>query len=115
MSRGDIIIGNDVWTGFECLIMSGVTVGDGAVIGARSVVTHDVPPYTIVAGSPARVIRRRFDEAIITRLLEIAWWGWDEASVEAAVPFLQSGDIDGFIAEVDAGRLPRPTSEPHEN
>lgn len=106
VSRGDVIIGNDVWTGFESVIMSGVTVGHGAVIGARSVVTRDVPPYTIVAGVPAKIIRKCFDDEIIARLLEIAWWDWDEASVDAAVPLLQSDDIAAFIAQVDEGHLP---------
>lgn len=110
VSRGDITVGNDVWTGFESLIMSGVTIGDGAVIGARSVVTRDVPAYTIVGGVPAKVIRPRFDDATIARLQEIAWWEWDEESVMAAVPLLQNDDIAAFIAEVDAGRLPLPSA-----
>lgn len=106
VSRGDVVVGSDVWTGFESLIMSGVTIGHGAVIGTRSVVTKDVEPYTIVAGSPAKVIRKRFDDATIARLLEIAWWDWDEESVFAAVPLLQSDDMQGFFDAVDAGRLP---------
>ena len=66
--RGDIVIGNDVWIGFEAVILSGVTVGDGAIIGSRAVVTKDVPPYTIVGGAPARPIRRRFEDAVIEKL-----------------------------------------------
>lgn len=71
--KGDIIIGNDVWIGYEAVIMSGVTIGDGAIIGARSVVTKDIPPYTIVGGVPARQIRRRFSEETIAALLELKW------------------------------------------
>lgn len=74
---GDTIIGNDVWIGFDALIMPGVTIGDGAVIGARSVVTKDVASYTIVAGNPARIIRKRFDNNMIAKLLDLKWWNWD--------------------------------------
>lgn len=71
---GDIIIGNDVWIGYEAVILSGVTIGDGAVIGCRAVVTKDVPPYTIVGGVPAKPIRKRFDEETIKELQKIKWW-----------------------------------------
>ena len=74
--RGDIVIGNDVWIGYEAVILSGVTIGDGAIVAARSVVTRDVPPYTIVGGVPARPIRRRFDQETIDALLELRWWDW---------------------------------------
>jgi len=70
----DTVIGNDVWIGSNCLIKGGVTIGDGAIIGMGSVVTHDVPPYEIWAGNPARFIRKRFDDEIISKLLEIKWW-----------------------------------------
>jgi virginiamycin A acetyltransferase len=76
LSKGDVIIGNDVWIGHEVLILSGITVGDGSVIGARSVVTKDVPPYSIVAGNPASIIRLRFDEEIVEKLLKIKWWNY---------------------------------------
>lgn len=76
-NKGDIVIGNDVWIGYEAVIMSGVTVGDGAIIGTRAVVTKDVPPYTIVGGIPAKPIRRRFDDAVIERLESLRWWDWD--------------------------------------
>jgi virginiamycin A acetyltransferase len=76
-SKGDTIVGNDVWIGYDSLIMPGVKIGDGAVIGARSVVTRNVEPYTIVGGNPARLIRKRFSEEIIEELLAIAWWNWD--------------------------------------
>lgn len=71
-------IGNDVWIGSKCLIKGGVTIGDGAIIGMGSVVTHDVPPYEIWAGNPAKQIRRRFDEETINKLLELQWWNWDD-------------------------------------
>ena len=74
--RGDTVIGNDVWIGMEAIILPGVTVGDGAIIGARAVVAADVPAYAIVAGNPAHVIKRRFDDRTIERLQAIAWWNW---------------------------------------
>lgn len=75
-NKGDTIVGNDVWIGHESLIMPAVTIGDGAIIASRSVVTKNVPPYTIVAGNPAKLIRKRFDEETITSLLKIKWWDW---------------------------------------
>ena len=75
-SRGDTVIGNDVWIGRDAVIMPGVTVGDGAIIGASAVVASDVPPYATVGGNPARLIRRRYSEDDIERLLRIAWWNW---------------------------------------
>lgn len=77
VSKGPIIIGNDVWIGAHCIILSGVTIGDGAVVAANSVVTNDVPPYSIVAGSPAKVLKYRFSKDIIIKLMEIEWWNWD--------------------------------------
>ena len=74
----ETVIGNDVWIGSKCLIKGGVTIGDGAIIGMGSVVTHDVPPYEIWAGNPAKCIRKRFDEDTIAKLLEVQWWNWDE-------------------------------------
>ena len=75
-NKGDSIVGNDVWIGFEAIIMSGVKIGDGAIIGAKSVVTKDVKPYTVVGGNPARFIKQRFDDDIIEILLKIKWWDW---------------------------------------
>ncbi len=92
-NRGDIVIGNDVWIGFEAVVLSGVTIGDGAIVGARSVVTRDVPPYTIVGGAPARPIRRRFDDETIAALERIRWWDWDEARIRANIPAIQRGDL----------------------
>ena len=92
-NRGDIVIGSDVWVGYEALILSGVTVGDGAIIGSRAVVTKDVPPYTIVGGVPAKSIRRRFDGAVIERLEKLRWWDWDIETIRRSIPAIQSGDI----------------------
>ena len=92
-NKGDIVIGNDVWIGYEALILSGVTVGDGAIIGSRAVVTKDVPPYTIVGGVPAKPIRRRFDGAVIERLEKLRWWDWDIETIRRSIPAIQSGDI----------------------
>ena len=104
-TRGDVVIGNDVWIGREAMILSGVTIGDGAVIGARAVVNRDVPPYGIVAGNPARLVRLRFSEATVARLLEIAWWAWPEERVRRAVPYLLDSRINAFIAAVDSGTI----------
>ena len=81
-NKGDIVIGNDVWIGYEAVIMSGVTIGDGAIIGARAVVTKNVPPYTIVGGIPAKTIRKRFDENTISKLQEMKWWNWTEEKIK---------------------------------
>ena len=92
-NKGDIVIGNDVWIGYEAVIMSGVTVGDGAIIGTRAVVTKDVPPYTIVGGVPAKPIRRRFEDAVIERLESLRWWDWDCEKIRRSIPAIQSGDL----------------------
>lgn len=93
-NKGDIVIGNDVWIGYEAIILSGVTIGDGAIIGARAVVTKDVPPYTIVGGVPAKAIKKRFSEDTISRLLDIKWWDWPEDRVSINLKEIQNGDID---------------------
>lgn len=87
-TKGDVIIGSDVWIGHGVLILSGVTIGCGAVIGAQAVVTHDVPPYAIVAGNPARLIRFRFGEAERKALLDIKWWDWDDSKINEHLPLL---------------------------
>lgn len=92
-NKGDIALGNDVWIGYEAVILAGVTIGDGAIIGARAVVTRDVPPYAIVGGVPARLIRRRFDDATIEALLDLRWWDWEPERIRQALPALQAGDI----------------------
>ncbi len=96
-TKGDVIIENDVWIGTDAIILSGVRIGNGAVIGARAVVSKDVPPYAIVAGNPARIIRYRFEENVIAELLEIQWWNWDDEKIAEFVPELMSADITHFI------------------
>jgi len=81
-NKGDIVVGNDVWIGFEAVIMAGVTIGDGAIIGSRAVVTKDVEPYSIVGGIPAKLIRKRFSEEKILELLEMEWWNWSEEMIK---------------------------------
>lgn len=97
-SRGDVVIGSDVWIGSDVFIGSGVSIGHGAVIGAKSVVVKDVPPYAIVGGNPARIIRYRFDERTIQKLLELAWWDLDDETVDALLPALMSSDIERLLA-----------------
>jgi len=97
-SRGDVIIGHDVWIGEDAVILSGVHIGNGAVIGASAVVANDVPPYSIVAGNPAKVIRMRFIEREISILQSLAWWSWDDAKLNAAMPFLLDRDVSALQA-----------------
>lgn len=97
-NKGDTVIGNDVWIGYEAVIMPGVKIGDGAVIGTRAVVTKDVPPYTIVGGVPAKPIRRRFDDATVEKLEALRWWDWDEDRLKRALPAIQAGDIAALAA-----------------
>ena len=101
-TKGNVVIGHDVWVGVEALIMSGVTIGNGAVIGARSVVTHDVPPYAVVGGVPAKVIKFRFDAATIEALQRLAWWDWPEQKIKEALPLLMSADVRGLLARYGA-------------
>lgn len=93
-NRGDIVVGNDVWIGYEAVILAGVTIGDGAIIGTRAVVTKDVPPYTIVGGIPARPIRRRFSEETITALQRLRWWDWPRERIRQNIGAIQSGQVD---------------------
>jgi len=93
-NRGDIVVGSDVWIGYEAVILAGVTIGDGAIIGTRALVTKDVPPYTIVGGVPAKPIRQRFDDATIAKLLDLRWWDWPEEKIQENLPAIQSGAID---------------------
>ena len=92
-NKGDIVIGNDVWIGYEAVIMSGVTIGDGAIIGTRALVTNDVPPYTIVGGVPAKQIRKRFPEEIISELLKLKWWDWTFKKISQNMEFIKNGDL----------------------
>ena len=87
------IIGNDVWIGYEAVILSGVTIGDGAIIGARAVVTRDVPPYTIAGGVPAKPIRKRFSDDTISALLNIKWWDWPKERIARHISDIQAGQI----------------------
>lgn len=92
-NKGDIVIGNDVWIGFEAVILAGVTIGDGAIIGTRAVVTKDVAPYTIVGGVPAKPIRKRFDDKTIEKLLNMKWWNWSAEKIAPNIEAIKSGNI----------------------
>lgn len=102
LSRGDIVIGNDVWIATNATITSGVCIGDGAVVGAGAMVVRDVPPYAIVAGNPARVLRMRFAEEQIAQLLELRWWEWPEDEVRGAIAELCQPNIDAFLRRYGA-------------
>lgn len=94
--KGDIIVGNDVWFGYGCLIKNGVTIGDGAIIAAGAVVVKDVPPYSIAAGNPAKVVKMRFDDYTIARLLRVAWWDWKIEKINQNLSLICSLDVDGL-------------------
>lgn len=100
-NHGDIVVGNDVWIGYEAVILAGVTIGDGAIVAARAVITRDVPPYTIVGGVPAKAIRRRFREADIARLQALHWWDWPVETISAHLDAIQSGDLDALEQAAD--------------
>lgn len=95
--KGNIVVQNDVWIGAKSTIMSGVTIHNGAVVAAGSTVTKDVPPYSIVAGNPAKVVKYRFNESQIKDLLEISWWDWNEDKIREEAMLLWSDDIESFI------------------
>lgn len=97
ISKGDVVIGNDVWIGFGAVILSGVTIGDGAVIGAYALITKDVAPYAIVGGNPAKEIRKRFDEKKIEELLQLRWWNWTEEKIKKNIPKLCSINIEEVL------------------
>lgn len=96
--KGDTVIGNDVWIGYDSLIMPGVTIGDGAIVSSRSVVVADVAPYTIVGGNPARPIRARFDADTVQVLLEVAWWNWPVEKITAHLELIVGGDVRALQA-----------------
>lgn len=91
--KGDTVVGNDVWIGQNVTVMPGVHIGDGAIIGANSVVASDVPPYSVAAGNPCTVKKKRFDEELISYLLDLRWWDWDEEKIFRNLPALTSGDL----------------------
>ena len=93
-NKGDILIGNDVWIGYEAVIMAGVHIGDGAIVGTRAVVTKDVPPYTIVGGIPAKEIRKRFSPDIIELMQTLKWWDWPVNKIRKSLPYLKDGRWD---------------------
>lgn len=97
-TKGDTVIGPDVWLGTECMILPGVTIGAGAIVAARAVVTHDVPPYAVVAGNPARVVRLRRSAEEVDRLLALAWWDWPAEALTTAIPAL----IKGAVSDLEA-------------
>ena len=97
-NKGDIVIGNDVWIGYETVIMAGVHIVDGAIIAARAVVTKDVPPYTIVGGTPAKEIRKRFDTEVIQQLLKLKWWDWSTNKIRQCLPHIAEGKLDELLA-----------------
>jgi virginiamycin A acetyltransferase len=94
--KGDTVIGNDVWLGYEAVIMPGIRIGNGAIVAARSVVTHDIPAYAVVGGNPAKLIKKRFDEATIVALQTLAWWDWPVEKITAAIPAIIDADIEAL-------------------
>ncbi|HEX7129511.1 MAG TPA: Vat family streptogramin A O-acetyltransferase [Rhodanobacteraceae bacterium] len=96
--KGDTVIGNDVWIGYEALVMPGVRIGDGAIVSSRAVVVGDVEPYTVVGGNPARPIKRRFEPEQVRELLEIAWWNWPVEKISAHLELIVSGDVEALKA-----------------
>lgn len=99
-NKGDIVIGNDVWIGYEAVVLAGVTIGDGAIIETRAVVTKNVPPYTIVGGVPAKPIKKRFSEETISALLEIQWWNWSKERIARNIGAIQCGNIEQLKQEM---------------
>jgi virginiamycin A acetyltransferase len=98
--KGDTVIGNDVWIGYDALVMPGVRIGDGAIIASRSVVVADVAPYTIAGGNPARPIRRRFPDEVIAGLLEIAWWDWEIEKITRNLEAIVGSDLERLRSAV---------------
>lgn len=115
-TRGDVVIGDEVWLGANSTVLSGVNIGTGAVIGAGAVVRSDVPPYAIVTGNPAKVVRLRFDESIVTRLLRTNWWAWPDERIAESLSLILSHDIEAFLTHAEerqsAGELPKVSVTP---
>lgn len=99
-NKGDIVIGNDVWIGYEAVIMAGIHIGDGAIIAAHAIVTKDVPPYTIVGGIPAREIRKRFDAEVVQQLLKLKWWDWSADKIRQYLPYITKGKINDLLSSI---------------
>lgn len=114
-SNGDVIIGNDCWICSKAMILSGLTIGDGAIVAAGAVVTKDVPAYAVVGGNPARLIRWRFEEPIRQMLQESAWWDWPAEEIKAIAPLLCTSDFDAFGRYVAERKQARATSKPRSN
>jgi acetyltransferase-like isoleucine patch superfamily enzyme len=111
IDTGPTVIGNDVWIGMGATVLAGVRVGDGAVIGARAVVTREVEPYAVVAGNPARLIRHRFDSGVRERLLAVRWWEWPDSEIRARRALFM-GDIESFLRETEGEVPARPGATP---
>jgi acetyltransferase-like isoleucine patch superfamily enzyme len=99
--KGPITVGHDVWIGARCIVLSGVTIGNGAVLGAGSIVTRDIPPYAIAVGNPARTIRYRFAPDVIRRLQSLEWWNWSDDLIGERVELLTATDVDRFLSTVE--------------
>ena len=98
-SDGSVIIGNDVWMGVDVTVLSGVKIGDGATIGMKAVVSKDVPPYCVAVGNLAKVVKKRFTDEQIQKLLDIKWWNWDDAKIKINIPMILSPNVDDFITQ----------------
>jgi virginiamycin A acetyltransferase len=94
--KGDTVLGNDVWVGYDVLVMPGVTIGDGAIVAARSVVVSDVPAYSVVGGNPAKVIKQRFSDEVITELLAIRWWDWPVETITRSLTAIVGADVNAL-------------------
>ncbi len=94
--KGDTIVGNDVWIGYEALVMPGVKIGDGAIVAARSVVVSDVPAYSVVGGNPAKIIKQRFPEAVVDELLTIQWWNWEAEKIHRNLQAIMGADVEAL-------------------
>lgn len=100
-TKGNVVIGNDVWVGRGACILSGITIGDGAVIGANTVVTKSVDPFAVVVGNPGKMVKKRFSDEIVKKLLSIQWWNWDIQKIKEHIPLMLDNDIEKFIQEVE--------------
>ncbi|EOX3568207.1 Vat family streptogramin A O-acetyltransferase [Vibrio cholerae] len=97
--KGDTVIGNDVWLGYESTIMPGIKIGDGAIVASKSVVTQDVPPYSIVGGNPAKVLKHRFEPNVVDKLLAIAWWDWSAEKITKNLKAITHNELDLLLVE----------------